>query len=491
MKIEYSNHIESIRHATRTYPLVRCLDVEQLLQILPQLENATSIKGRKRAASPVDDSQHASKKARSGDYSNGILVDEAVQIAEHPQHSPAAEVPRHIPVYRHILEIAYTTSSQLQPASQKKSVDDQEAQAFQWIQQEQELELWLKSHNASSASRGSETTEKTFEVGDLLLYNACEAQLRGSHQCTHLRLFADLVGFRTSMRAPFLVLPNLEPNFDADAYDLRTPNISDPLLACFWLSLARPKRANVSARLQLVVNPHVADLDPSIPLLPFRLRVQFDVSFNLPEIIESPIFPKGHRDLTEVQRRVLLHIFPYRPPPDAFHGHVDIPLLYSILGPAPRMVSSTGEEALQPEELVPTLLPFQRRSVGWMLAREGKAVDASGNIVMKSRLEPSENSLFWEAANSGSGREVWYVNRLRGEITTSAPAQEDAKGGILAEEPGLGKTLECITLILLNPAIGRNPSNQRWDAEAKVYVKEVKVLMTRYLTVSVRADQRL
>lgn len=39
----------------------------------------------------------------------------------------------------------------------------------------------------------------------------------------------------------------------------------------------------------------------------------------------------------------------------------------------------------------------------------------------------------------------------------------------------MGKTLECIALILLNPGIGRNPTVVRWDPEAKVEVKQIKV----------------
>lgn len=49
------------------------------------------------------------------------------------------------------------------------------------------------------------------------------------------------------------------------------------------------------------------------------------------------------------------------------------------------------------------------------------------------------------------------------------------------EEPGLGKTLECIALILLNPGIGRNPTVVRWDPEAKVEVKQIKVSIILFL----------
>lgn len=35
--------------------------------------------------------------------------------------------------------------------------------------------------------------------------------------------------------------------------------------------------------------------------------------------------------------------------------------------------------------------------------------------------------------------------------------------------------MECLSLILLNPASGRIPSNKRWDPEAQLDVKEIKV----------------
>lgn len=44
---------------------------------------------------------------------------------------------------------------------------------------------------------------------------------------------------------------------------------------------------------------------------------------------------------------------------------------------------------------------------------------------------------------------------------------------------GLGKTIECIALILLNPAPERSPACERWDAAAQIYVKEIKVRIYR------------
>ncbi|KAG6880635.1 hypothetical protein C0992_003235, partial [Termitomyces sp. T32_za158] len=70
---------------------------------------------------------------------------------------------------------------------------------------------------------------------------------------------------------------------------------------------------------------------------------------------------------------------------------------------------------------------------------------------------------------------MWYLNRLSGALSDSFPEICPALGGILAEEPGLGKTLESISLILLNPAPPeRNPTMTKWDPEARLEVKAIK-----------------
>jgi E3 ubiquitin-protein ligase SHPRH len=111
-----------------------------------------------------------------------------------------------------------------------------------------------------------------------------------------------------------------------------------------------------------------------------------------------------------------------------------------------------------------------------MLEREGKHVNSDGTIVPKSVGDPTKSSLllFWDKVESEGG-DVWYIHRLTGTLSSEIPEEECPPGGILAEEPGLGKTLECIALILLNPAPGRNPTISRWDNEAKITLKEIKV----------------
>lgn len=50
---------------------------------------------------------------------------------------------------------------------------------------------------------------------------------------------------------------------------------------------------------------------------------------------------------------------------------VTVSSFYSILRPAPTLSSTSLELVIQPEELLPSFLPFQRRGVTWLLEREG------------------------------------------------------------------------------------------------------------------------
>lgn len=105
------------------------------------------------------------------------------------------------------------------------------------------------------------------------------------------------------------------------------------------------------------------------------------------------------------------------------------------------------------------LYPFQRRSVQWLLNREGvkwtRARDMADEI--QTVLEPyrpdtSELPISFRYAQDAFGNDL-AVSPLFGMITTNPTLfhqYQNVKGGILAEEMGLGKTLEMISLILLN-----------------------------------------
>jgi E3 ubiquitin-protein ligase SHPRH len=110
--------------------------------------------------------------------------------------------------------------------------------------------------------------------------------------------------------------------------------------------------------------------------------------------------------------------------------------------------------------------------VAWLLSREGKGVTSTGETIPKT--DNTEFS-FWDVVQEGNY--TFYYNRIdRMLLQEKPPTTEQVLGGILAEEPGLGKTLETLSLILLNPSPqDRTPALRCWDPVLRLDVKAVKV----------------
>ncbi|EPQ55612.1 hypothetical protein GLOTRDRAFT_75757 [Gloeophyllum trabeum ATCC 11539] len=244
--------------------------------------------------------------------------------------------------------------------------------------------------------------------------------------------------------------------------------------------LQREGRVELDGHLHMVVTPP-SSWDSNEEDLPFQLRLGMTVSAITPTIFQSPDSSNYRKtqEVQESQRCALARVFRSPAPPASYHGSTDIPFFLSILGPAPAIDSRTVDKAAQPESLVPTLLPFQRRTLVWMLGREGKMINGTGRVVPKSNAKSErELPIFWEKVEIEPHAEPWYFRRLTGSLSTEFPDEDEPFGGILAEEPGLGKTVECIGLILLNPALpDRKPTNMWWNDEAKINVKEVKTTL--------------
>jgi len=240
----------------------------------------------------------------------------------------------------------------------------------------------------------------------------------------------------------------------------------DPIGAAHLLGAYHGVELTFYVRLRPTLDPEHSPKDA----LPLKISIDLEGSLLFPEITHAPRnFMKNHGDAWNT---LIKHLFP--PPPadlPGYRGETDIAFLYSSLEPAPSLPSFISSADVQPKALLPSLLPFQRRSVLWMLQREGKTLDGNGHTVP---FVPDYRPLFWEEVELG-GQTV-YLNRLREVISLEPPPPDvEQPGGSLNEAPGLGKTVECMALILLNPDIQRNPSTKRWDPDAKVHVREVHV----------------
>ncbi|KAH8693534.1 putative SNF2 family helicase/ATPase [Talaromyces proteolyticus] len=98
------------------------------------------------------------------------------------------------------------------------------------------------------------------------------------------------------------------------------------------------------------------------------------------------------------------------------------------------------------------LYPFQNRAVRWLLEKEGVEINKSGNLVPR-RKDVRDCPEFFEEFTDAEGRRC-YVSHLYKVVTTDLSEWSDSasalQGGILAEEMGLGKTVEMILLICLH-----------------------------------------
>ena len=108
-------------------------------------------------------------------------------------------------------------------------------------------------------------------------------------------------------------------------------------------------------------------------------------------------------------------------------------------------------KGLYDDVLSSELYPFQQRALSWMLHREGVS-RRNGRLELLSKAErQSTLSLYTEFADSNG--EPCYVNFLQGVVSRENPRSADVpqlSGGLLAEEMGLGKTVELTALIALH-----------------------------------------
>ncbi|WEW60321.1 DEXQc_SHPRH and SF2_C_SNF domain-containing protein [Emydomyces testavorans] len=125
--------------------------------------------------------------------------------------------------------------------------------------------------------------------------------------------------------------------------------------------------------------------------------------------------------------------------PSEFYDNVHVPKKQVDLS------SVTGFESIKCQ-----LFPFQERAVGWLLEREGVEVLPDGSL--SDLVEDQRVPLSFIQTTDAEGRPCFLSHLLYVAMSDLSgwPFLEEARGGILAEEMGLGKTVELLTLICLH-----------------------------------------
>ncbi|KAL5121791.1 hypothetical protein ACEQ8H_000006 [Pleosporales sp. CAS-2024a] len=172
----------------------------------------------------------------------------------------------------------------------------------------------------------------------------------------------------------------------------------------------------------------------------FELQIVVGWRLNI-SVVEDPLVELKHM---KEDLKLLSQYFPRTTAADSitwtladFYDSVHVP-------PTDLQVSPRIRHAL-PDTL---LYPFQTRAVDWLLRREGVAFTPSG--ALEAYIDDTPPASFRQAEDA-TGK-VCYVSQLRGMVVEDlSKAQHDTlqslRGGILAEEMGLGKTVELMALM--------------------------------------------
>ncbi|KAI9648475.1 hypothetical protein NHQ30_003109 [Ciborinia camelliae] len=225
-------------------------------------------------------------------------------------------------------------------------------------------------------------------------------------------------------------------------------NPFDDILICLSVDRDSKKRARQSSKLWTEAGISLQKMDDS-DYIQIDFTIKWEVTTQ-PELIQ----PKK----TDALLKVLSAYFP-DPNGTNLESFSAQDFYQSAHSPDPDDEISASIET---PGLESTLYPFQKRAVQWLLRREGSEWSrATGSVREKQFKTTDQLPLSFIAATDAQGRSC-YVSHLFGIVALNLEPffsiEQDIKGGILAEEMGLGKTVEMIALLTLHPRPDQGPS---------------------------------
>ncbi|KAF5605426.1 rad8 Rdh54p [Fusarium pseudocircinatum] len=137
-------------------------------------------------------------------------------------------------------------------------------------------------------------------------------------------------------------------------------------------------------------------------------------------------------------------------------------------------------ETIQVDALESTLFPYQKRTLQWLLQREGVQWSADMRRIVPYVPENQDSVYDFKKLTDVAGNE-YYLSELFHTVTRDISpfrqAEASVKGGILAEEMGLGKTLEILGLILLHQR-SRPLIQSDYESQAKLTPSGATLIVT-------------
>lgn len=345
-------------------------------------------------------------------------------------------------VYQFALHLRY---NQVVDRTSEHYADDNVAAKWGWLEEEQKLRSLLEVHQRDVS------LSQDIDVGRFFMtrYHGRLLALSGQLQ-EHLPSLPEIT--REHSERWLFLLPGIPWPDGLTEDELEEQNIQplgmhhDLITACAILQSHH--RAKLEASLQLHILPE-GTYDPTRDL-PFELRTHFTLSLAMPAAyypFSNSLSQRKMNELEGLQRRLLCFLSNTPLTRSVYNNamekavDVTIPFFLNTMRPAPPLAQDVIYESLQPDGLLSTLMPFQRRTVAWMLEREGKRITPAGTVVPLDDTETSSSTegrnlpLFWEEIEMG-GRNFFF-NHLTSALSPTLPRPHTALGGILAEEPGL------------------------------------------------------